>query len=57
MLQVHKQEMAIRDNIVKLLEEKVTLMERNTKPVNSEESTILSADSLVPNEGNNEGRY
>jgi len=57
MLQVHKQEMAIRDNIFKLLEEKVTLMERNTKPVNSEESTILSADSLVPNEGNNEGRY
>ena len=30
MLQVHKQEMAIRDNMIKLLEEKVALLERNT---------------------------
>jgi len=54
MLPVHKQEMAIRDNMIKLLEEKVALLERNTKAVNSEESTLLSADSPVPNEVNNE---
>ena len=45
MLQVHKQEMVIQDNMIKLLEEKVAQLERNTKPVNCEESTILSADS------------
>jgi len=54
MLQVYKQEMAIRDTMIKLLEVKVALLDRNTKAVNSEESTILSVDSLVPNEVNNE---
>ena len=39
---------------IKQLEEKVALLERNTKAVSSEETTILSADSPVPNEVNNE---